>query len=236
MLDDLKNLSKEFMQENRTLRTRNREGKSKTDETESRDSDAPLEVRYEESQTRIRRDLPEFDDYPRDNRSYGSGPSTSSYTMSSPGYSDQSMSGYNPSVYPSGQYSGGHPYTMASAAGGVSAYSDPRYPTDYSYPPVSRDAPPAGYGYPSGAAYVDPSRTRPDVPPGYFPTAGGPPPPRSMMEDPSRYPYDSMTGIQPSGAAYGVPHRGQNPSPYEPVPRDAYARPPPESYGVSRRR
>ena len=61
------------------------------------------------------------------------------------------------------------------------------------------------------------------------------------MEDPRdprdpRYSgYDAMPGIQHGVNPYGVPPR-QNPSPYDTMPRDQYARPPPAEPFVSRRR
>jgi hypothetical protein len=233
MLDDLKALSKEFILENRNNRGSNHKGEWAIDMTGSHDSDVPPEVRYEESQTRIRRDMPEFEYDSRDRGPYGSPSTSSAYTISGTYSSDQNMTGYPP-MYPPTSYGQQHAYSMSSNAGPVPAYSDPRYPSEYStYPQGSRELPPSNY-YPAPAGYGEPSRSRPDMPPNFYQTTG-PPPPRSLMDDPSRYSYDSMQGVQASNPPPFPPHRGQNPSPYDPVPRESFARPPPEQFTGRRR-
>ena len=141
-------------------------------------------------------------------------------------------------MYTTGPYQNSM-YTMAPPSS-MAAYSDPRYPQDYQYPPGARgDMPPGAYGYAPNGSYPDPGRSRPDMQAGYYAATGQNVP--RMMEDP-RDPrftgYDSMTGMQQTGNAYGgVPPRGQMPSPYDPVPREHYNRPPPaaDAYGSRRR-
>ncbi|KAI4152581.1 MAG: hypothetical protein LQ340_002832 [Diploschistes diacapsis] len=212
MLDDLKALSQAFIQENRNLRGHNRD-----------------EVRYEESQTRIRRDHPDYDT-DRD-RAYNQ--STNPYPMPSQYSSEPPANGYPVSMYGSAPYPGGPSYTMAPPSSMPASY-DTRYAQEYNYPPGSRDMPPPGYGYQTPNGYPDPGRAR-EMHAGFY---AGQPVPR-VMEDP-RDPrfggYDPMSGVQ--GPAYGVPPRGSNPSPYEQMPREHYARAPPsaaDSYGTRRR-
>ncbi|MCJ1330476.1 hypothetical protein MMC10_007160 [Thelotrema lepadinum] len=224
MLDDLRSLSQAFVQENRALRGHNRE-----------------EVRYEDSQTRIRRDLPEgYDPGYGDRGDRYAGAGANSYgAMPGPYSQEQPMAGY-PSMYgnPGGQktsssYQPASHYSMAPPAS-IPAY-DGRYPQDpyQGYASGPRDLPPNTYGnYSTSTGYAVGPDSRSQMPANYY-QGGNQPVPR-MAEDPR---YGVPYGM-PNPQAGGVypPARDQN-SPYDPVPRGYHDnRPNPAEPSYSRRR
>ena len=210
-MDDLRALSKEYIQENRQAKANYREGKVELLRARATSPDHEAEVSYEESATRLRREPDNYGErYP------SSGPSSSSYgPMSSPYSSEPPMASYQAAMHSSGPgYPPASAYTMSPGMNITHGppQGEPRYPSEYTYAQPPRPEYPPGYGYSGGSGYV----TRGEAMSSYYPTSGVNP---RVEETPRHHPDYPMGGMgQPN---YGVPPR-QNTSPYEPV-RDPYA-------------